>query len=236
MAAADDRLPNIEKLTENNWPIWKLQLTTYLEARQLFTLCTGDETEPVAPAADADAAALAAYAEQLAKYQVRVARVKSILLQTVATSQLHVIAQQRLKTPYDMWKELTDTFERPSLSNKLQLQTQLLDLSMRPGASVDDYFRYLQDLTERLASLGAPVEPDFQVALALRGLSPEYNTLRVAFVTKGAVTMTELHEALRTEEHRLYPHSESVGATGTSVLNARDKNISSKFRVKGARA
>ena len=234
-ASADDRLPNIEKLTENNWPIWKLQLTTYLEARQLFTLCTGDEIEPVAPAAGAAdaAAALTAYAEQLSKYQVRVARVKSILLQTVATSQLHVIAQQRLKTPYDMWKELTDTFERPSLSNKLQLQTQLLDLSMKPGTSVDDYFRDLQDLTERLASLGAPVESDFQVALALRGLSPEYNTLRVAFVTKGAVTMTELREALRTEERRLYPHSESVRATGTSVLNARDKNISSKYRVKG---
>jgi len=45
--------------------------------------------------------------------------------------------------------------------------------------------------------------------------------------------MTELHETLHTEERRLYPHSESVGATGTSVLNARDKNVSSKCRVEG---
>jgi len=57
------------------------------------------------------------------------------------------------------------------------------------------------------------VEPDFQVALALRGLSAEYDALRVAFVTKGTVTMSELREALRTEERRLYPNCASVGAS-----------------------
>jgi len=73
-------------------------------------LCSGDETEPTAPAAGAeDAAVAAAYVQQLARYQVRVARVKSILLQMVSTSQLHVIAQQNLATPKDMWKELLDT-------------------------------------------------------------------------------------------------------------------------------
>ena len=226
MAASDDRLPNIDKLDQTNWPVWKLQVRAYLEARELWKLCSGDETEPTAPAAGAEDAAVAAYVQQLARYQVRVARVKSILLQMVSTSQLHVIAQQNLATPKDMWKELVDTFERPSLSNKLQLQTRLLDLFMEPGSPVDNYFKDLQDLTERLASLGAPVEPDFQVALALRGLSAEYDALRVAFVTKGTVTMSELREALRTEERRLYPNCASVGAVGTSVLTARGDNQS----------
>jgi len=157
MAASDDRLPNIDKLDQTNWPVWKLQVRAYLEARELWKLCSGDETEPTAPAAGAEDAAVAAYVQQLARYQVRVARVKSILLQMVSTSQLHVIAQQNLATPKDMWKELVDTFERPSLSNKLQLQTRLLDLFMEPGSPVDNYFKDLQDLTERLASLGAPV-------------------------------------------------------------------------------
>ena len=70
------------------------------------------------------------------------------------------------------------------------------------------------------------MEPDFQVALALRGLSAEYDALRVAFVTKGTVTMSELREALRTEERRLYPNCASVGAVGTSVLIARGDNQS----------
>ena len=102
-------------------------------------MCSGDETEATAPAAGAEDAAIAAYVQQLARYQVRVARVKSILLQMVSTSQLHVIAQQNLATPKDKWKELADTFECPSLSNKLQLQTRLLDLFMEPGSPVDKW-------------------------------------------------------------------------------------------------
>jgi len=92
-ANTDDRLPSVDKLTENNWPVWKLQISTYLQARELWSLCTG---EPVVPADGANDAALAAYVQQLSRYQVRVAPVKSILLQMVSTSQLHVIAQQRL--------------------------------------------------------------------------------------------------------------------------------------------
>jgi len=237
MATSDDRLPNIDKLTDANWPVWKLQIQTYLEARELWKLCTGDETEPVAPA-DGDDDAMAAFAQQLSRYQVRIARVKSVLFQMISTGQLHVIAQQRLQTPKDMWKELVDTFERPSLSNKLQLQTRLLDLRMESGtcSTVDDYLKELQELTERLAALGAPVEADFQVALALRGLSPEYDALRVALVTKGTVTMSELREALRTEEHRLYSNSGQVGACGTSVLSVRSgvqQRTSGKGRVTG---
>jgi len=128
--SAEDRLPGVDKLNDTNWPIWKLQIKTYFEARELWRLCTGEETEPAAPAEGGD---VNAYAQQLAKYQVRVARVKSILLQMVSTSQLHVIAQQHLQSPRDMWNELVQTFERPSLSNKLQLHTRLLDIAMEPG-------------------------------------------------------------------------------------------------------
>ena len=54
--------------------------------------------------------------------------------------------------------------ERPTLSYKQQLQTWLLDLKMDSKFIIDPYFKELQDLVERLAALGAPVENDFQVA------------------------------------------------------------------------
>ena len=208
-----------------------------MEARELWKLCIGDETEPAAPA-DGDDDAMAAFAQLLSRYQVRIARVKSVLFQMISNGQLHVIAQQQLQMPKEMWKELVDTSERPSLSNKLQLQTHLLELRMKSGmcSTVDDYLKELQELTERLAALGAPVEADFQVALALRGLSPEYDALRVAFVTKSTVTMSELREALQTEEHRLYSNSGPVGACGMSVLSVRSsvqQRASGKGHVTG---
>jgi len=102
-----------------------------------------------------------------------------------------------------MWNELIGTFERPSLSNKLQSLTRLLDIKMELSSSVDCYFKQLQELTKRLAALDAPVEPDLQVALLLRGLPSQYDSRRVAFVAKGNVSLSELREALRTEECRL---------------------------------
>eukprot|EP00794_Sanderia_malayensis_P020790 gene20790-22828_t len=225
----EDRLPSIEKLTDSNWPIWKLQITAYLQARELWKLCTGEETEPVLPAGGNDENA-DGHAELISKYHVLVARVKSILLQTVSYSQLHVIAQQSLNTPKAMWDELVGTFERPTLSSKLQLQTRLLDLKMDSKSTIDSYFKELQDLTERLAALGAPVDNDFQVALLLRGLPQSYDGLRMAFVAKGSVSMSELREALKTEERRLYPDIVSVGASAMSVLAARG---GSRVRFKG---
>ena len=90
-SACDDRLPSIDKLDQCNWPVWKLQIKTYLEARDLWktvlvtsgACCTGNDE------------AIAAFAQQSAKYQIRVARVKSILSQMVSTGQLHVIVTAR---------------------------------------------------------------------------------------------------------------------------------------------
>jgi len=65
---------------------------------------------------------MAAFQKQTAKYQIWVAPIKSILLQMVSMGQLNVIAQHHFNTPKDMWKELTDTFQRPSL----QLQTRVV--------------------------------------------------------------------------------------------------------------
>ncbi len=42
MAAQADRL-QIDKLTSEGWPQWKLQLRLYLTARNLWQIVTGDE-------------------------------------------------------------------------------------------------------------------------------------------------------------------------------------------------
>ena len=125
---------------------------------------------------------------------MREARINSILLQNVSTSQLHIIAGSELVTPRQKWNELVETFDRASLSNKLQLLSQLLDLKMRSDQTVDVYFKDLQDITERLAAINSAVSVDFQSAVLLRGLPPEYENLRTAYVAKGEVTFSELRK------------------------------------------
>lgn len=168
------------------------------------------------------------YFERVSQFQIKSARVKYILYQTVSTQQLHLIATSCLNTPNLMWNELVSVFERPSLSNKLQLLTRLLDMKMVSGSSVEHYFKDLQEITERLASLGSPIDSDFQVAIILRGLSAEYDSLRLAFVAKGIVSIPELHEALRTEEQRKN-NTVDNNSSQASILTVR-KNVTHKSR------
>jgi len=188
--ASDDKLPSVDKLNESNWPIWKLQMTAYLQAKDLWGLVDGSVVRPENGADN----------QALAGYIVREARVNSILLQTVSTSQLHIIARSELATPRQKWNELVQTFDRALLSNKLQLLSQLLDLKMRSDQTVDAYFTDLQGITERLAAINSAVSADFQIAVLLHGLSSEYESLRTAYVAKGEVTLSELREGIRTEE------------------------------------
>ena len=74
--------------------------------------------------------------QALAQFILQEARVNSILLQTVSTSELHIIARSEVVTPRQKWNELVETFHRASLSNKLQLLSQLLDLQMRDSGCI----------------------------------------------------------------------------------------------------
>ncbi len=52
----DDRLPNIDKLDGANWPIWKMQMTNYFRARDLWDMCAGTESVPVRAEGETQAA------------------------------------------------------------------------------------------------------------------------------------------------------------------------------------
>ena len=55
-----------------------------------------------------------------------------------------------------------------------------------------------------------------------------YDGLRMAYVAKGTMSMSELREALTTEERQLYPDLSSAGADATSVLAVRGSRVLSK--------
>ena len=43
---AEDKLPNIDKLDESNWPVWKLQMTAYFQVKELWGIVVGEDVAP----------------------------------------------------------------------------------------------------------------------------------------------------------------------------------------------
>ncbi len=187
----DDRLPSIDKLDGSNWSHWKVQLTNYLKARKLWKLCLGTET--LGPQSTA---------QQAEDFEVKVARVMSVLCQTVSTQYLYLVTSQTVTSPKEAWDALVGQFERPSLSNKLSLKSQLFGLFKRPDHSLEEHLKFLTELVEQLAALGSPVEEQDQVVILLRSLPDEFEVLSEAYMAKGDVRMPELREALLSHEAR----------------------------------
>ncbi len=187
----------------------------FLKARKLWKLCLGTETlPPQAPA------------QQAEDFEVRTARILSILGQTISNEHLHLIAAQNVTTPQQAWDALVGQFERPSLSNKMSLKSQLFGLKMKPDQSVDDLLRGLSNLVERLAALGAPVDEQDQVVILLRSLPVGFESLTTAYMAKGEVRMAELREALINHEARVTELSESplAASADQSALWVRERS------------
>ncbi len=197
MSEDRDRLV-IERLDSTNWPTWKVLVRNYLKARRLWKLCTGDLAAPVRGQAETDADFLAREED----YEVNCAKVLSTLGQAISTQYLYLVTAQSVVSPKDAWDALLEHFEHPSLSNKLALTCQLFGFQMKSGSTMQAHLKELSDLVERLAALGSPVDEQYQVALLLQSLPTAYEPLRAAYMAKGAVQMSELHEALITQEAR----------------------------------
>lgn len=61
------------------------------------------------------------------------------------------------------------------------LQFQLMD--MRKGSkSVDEYLLHAKQISNALAAINKPVDPEYLVTAILRGLGPEYHMLRTAII------------------------------------------------------
>ena len=55
---------------------------------------------------------------------------------------------------------LKNHFERETLANKLLLKKQYFRSEMKEGTSVDKHLKYMKDITDKLASIGAPISEE----------------------------------------------------------------------------
>jgi hypothetical protein len=237
MAGRDDKIPSIKKLSgTENWPYWKTVMRQHFKAADLWSLIEETEACPGAPAP------LAAQPDQQARdahtagtkavkaWGLRRERILDVLYQTVDESQSNVIMKPDIDTPKKAWDALVNNFDRPSLSNKMQLIQRLVTIQ-QGELTIDQYFAQISDVQTRLASiLEWKLENDILIGLILKGLQPQYEMLKTALITKGEVSLGELHEALRTKESEFAEKSGSNSAL--RISGSQQKNSSSPTYAK----
>jgi uncharacterized membrane protein YgcG len=225
----------IEKLKgSENWPFWKTRMEIYFKSKGLWKIISGTETAPAVPAAlAADAVAgdqviFNARVKAVDDYEMREAKVLNSLFSAVHPSIQNSLINPTLKTPKQKWDFLQEKYDRKTLSNKYQLLYKLLHI--RYEGNVDKYVGEFQDVQQRLASLEFVVEDDFICVMMLYGMSADFYVLKTSFLTKGAITITELHEALKIDED---DKERTDGGDSALWMNAHGKNSNQRGKTGG---
>jgi len=188
---------SVDKLDGLNWMTWKFQMRHLLLAKGLWGFVDGSEVLSENPTAQVRA-------EFVQKSQ----RAFSTIALAVGTSQLYLITS--VEKPKDAWDALCNHFERGTLANKLFLKKQYFRTEMKEGTSIEAHLKHMKEITDKLASIGAPISEEDQVVTLLGSLPSSFSTLVTALEARGDdLKLAQVQQALILEELKM---TEKTGA------------------------
>ena len=152
---------SIDKLDGGNWSTWKFQMKHLLLAKGLWGFVDGSEV-----------LAESSSGETAAQFRSKSQRAFSTIVLAIKSSQLYLVSS--CNDPKQAWDALKKHFERDSLANKLFLKKKYFRTEMKEGTSIEQHLRYMKDIADRLAAIGAPISEEDQVVTLLGSLPRSY--------------------------------------------------------------
>ena len=205
----------ITLLNGTNFPTWKIQCKMALMKEDTWSIVCGEEEAPD----NADA---------LVKFNKRRNRALSTIVLSVKDSLLFLLGEP--EDPTEVWKKLSNQFQKKSWSNKLALRRKLYAMKLRNDGCVQEHIKGMMELFDELAVIGDPIEEEDRVVHLLASLPESFDMLVTALEANSEVpTLENVTERLLHEERKLKDKiSESGGADGKALMagkyNARYNN------------
>lgn len=179
---------SIDKLDNSNWITWKFQMRHLLLAKGLWKYVDGSAVL----ADDADDRMRTDFSEKSQK-------ALSTLVMAISTSQLYLVTS--CEKPQEVWDALRGQFERDTLANKLFLKKRYFRKEMKDGTPIEAHLKEMKEITDKLASIGAPISEEDQVVTLLGSLPTSYSTIVTALEARvDDVRLDFVQQALIQEE------------------------------------
>ena len=203
---------SIEKLNGSNWNTWKFQMKHLLMAKGLWSLIDGSEV--LASEASAAAEAL---------FQSRLHKAFSTIVLAIDSAQLYLVTS--CEDPKQALNALKNHSEHETLANKLPLKKQYFHSEMKERTSVDQHLKHMKDITDKLASIGAPISEEDQVVTLLGSLPRSFATLVTASETgMDGVSLDYVQQALIHEEMKQSELYRQFSGTESALAGASNRN------------
>lgn len=164
----------IVKLTHENFPIWKAQVTPYLRAHSLFLFV--DVSNPCPLPIIPRGAPNPTFATWQAKDQLDVA------ILTASLSEIVLAQVIECDTSAKIWSHLHELFAARSSAQIVHTRLQLASLK-KGSESVSDFFNKAKSLTTLLVAAGQSISDTEFITYLLAGLGTEYDSVVTSLST-----------------------------------------------------
>ena len=190
---------SVDKLDGHNWMTWKFQMRHLLLAKGLWAFVDGSEVAGES-------------AQARTEFNQKSERAFSTIALAVCTSHLYLITS--VDKPKDAWDALCSHFERGTLANKLFLKKQYFRTEMKEGTPIEAHLKHMKEITDKLASIGAPISEEDQVVTLLGSLPPSFSTVVTALEARGDdLKLSQVQQSLILEEMKLTERNGSGAET-----------------------
>ena len=194
----------IVPLNDGNYATWKIQAKMNLMKEDLFSIATGDETEPDGAEANGGAAAVA-------KFRKRRDKCLALLVLSVDYKLLYLLGDPT--DPVVVWNKLQSTFQRKTWANKLRLRRKLYGMKLENSQDLQAHLKSFIEVFDELSVIGDALEDEDKVINLLASLPDNYSTLVTALEASDTVPAWEtVTERLLHEEQKMRTKQEGTSS------------------------
>ena len=184
--ASASAFSNIEKLSESNYELWKVQMKSVLVYNDLWQYVDGTEVKPQENAHDwirKDSKALA------------------LINLSISHSQLSYV--KKAETAKGAWDCLKGIFESKGPVRKATLYKQLLRMKKKPNVSITQHVNDFTSKAGQLEEAGIEIPDELLSIMLLNSLPEEYENFSIAMEARDDIPTLEILKAkLKEEEAR----------------------------------
>lgn len=159
-------LTTIKKLTGDNYPIWKFQMSIMLRARKLLEIV--DESAPRVRSKNGD------------EWLDKDVACQSYLISAIDSQLIRKLMSYRISNR--MWRRLCIVHKPNATENVQLLQQQFFDMCMKLEAKMMDHINNVEQLANQLNDLGEPVSERRVIGKILNTLPPSFRHLQTAWI------------------------------------------------------
>lgn len=212
---ADDEKYKVPLFDGSNYSNWKFRTQILLEEHDFFDLVCNELNTIIAELPPGTAPVQAPLLRKNDK------KCKSLITQRISDGQLEYVKEK--DTVYDMWKALSDNFERADVSSQLRLRKMLLTMRYDTTESMVLHFLKFDKLVRELKSSGTTLEEIDIVCHLLLTMPEEYNMV-VTALESGQLTLSFVKTRLLDEEAKRSGNNTNAKSGSSSTVFSATAN------------